>query len=51
MCPGVATRVKKFRKPTYDTVNITMICKIYVADIINIVKQLHVLLLLASGES
>jgi hypothetical protein len=38
-------------KHRYGTTNITMIFKIYVANIINIVKQLHVLLLLASDES
>jgi hypothetical protein len=38
-------------KKWYWATNITMICKICVATIINIVKQLHVLLPLASGES
>jgi hypothetical protein len=38
-------------KHRYETINITMICKIYVTNIINIVKQLYVLLLLASVES
>jgi hypothetical protein len=31
--------------------NITMIYKIYVETFIDIVKQLHILLVLASGES
>jgi hypothetical protein len=52
MCPCLAIEVKKkYIKHIYETANITMICKICVANIINIVKQLHVLLLLTSGES
>jgi hypothetical protein len=38
-------------KHIYGTTNITMIYKICVTNIIKIVKQLHVLLLLDSGEA